>query len=476
MMNDMGRKIKKVVLLGLDGATFQLIDPMIEEGLLPNFARIKHEGVWGPLRSNIHPITPSAWASISTGLNPGKHGIFDFRALERKNYHLRFVTGKDRKGDAIWTVLNKHGLQTGVVNVPLTYPPEPMYGFMVSGMDTPYGETGWTYPAEFSSEIQNAISDYRIDLNVPTANLDDYVAQVESLLDSRIRLFRYIMEQKKSLDFLFFVFVETDRFQHVLWKYVDPNSADYHDLRAASYRRVLQSCYQRVDALLGEYACAHSPETAWIIVSDHGFGPLKKDVYLNRWLEEIGLLTFKDNHFTGQISFLENIDWNRTKAYSYGFFGNINLNLRGREARGIVGPAEAETIRQHIREEAVRLRDPETGENVLTGFYTKEELYTGPWTTLAPDLLLVLGDYSYTTRDGYESIAAEIFSNPMKHHIDTIPHSGIHRLDGIFMMFAPGSNLVGIGDRIIGLCDIFPSILKLFGLESSSDCDGKSLI
>lgn len=466
------RKIKKVVLLGLDGATFRLIDPMIAEGLLPNFARFRQEGACGPLRSNIHPITPSAWASISTGLNPGKHGIFDFRMLERKDYHLRFVTGKDRKGEAIWTVLNEHGLKTGVVNVPLTYPPEAVDGFMVSGMDAPDGETGWTYPEAFSAEIRKVVKDYRIDLNVLSVDLDDYVAQVESLLDNRIRLFRYLMEQKKDLEFLFFVFVETDRLQHVLWKYADPDGAGYHDPRAESYRKVLQRCYQRIDALLGEYATKESEDTAWIIVSDHGFGLLEKDVYLNQWLHEIGLLSFKNDSARENIAFLENIDWTKTRAYSYGFFGNININMKGREGRGIVDPKEASRIEEMIRREALSLKDPGTGKSVVTCFFHKEELYQGKWIERAPDLLLIFKDYAYATRDGYESMTSEIFAEPMKYHTGTVPHSGIHRLEGIFMAYVPGERASLYSKRTITLCDIFPTVLKLFGIELPLDIDG----
>ncbi|MDD5085429.1 MAG: alkaline phosphatase family protein [Candidatus Omnitrophica bacterium] len=472
MRNIVGR----IIILGLDGATFKVIDPMIERGLLPNFKRLKGEGIWGNLRSNIHPITPSAWASIYTGLNPGKHGIYDFRRLNRSDYSLNFVNGSARRGKPIWQVLSECGKKVGVVNIPLTYPPEKVNGFMVSGMDAPGNDCRYTYPEGFAGEIKSSIGDYAIDVNGSCSSCEDYLTQVEDMFAKRVKLFRYVMETKKDLDFLFFVFVETDRLQHVLWKYIDPENPAYLLPEAAGYRRKIEDIYRRVDELIGSYYFSNPKDTALMIVSDHGFGPLKKDIYLNKWFEQIGLLKFKDKNFGGGgISFLENIDWSKTKAYSYGFFGNININLRGREAGGIVKAGrEEKKIKELITKKATQLIDPETGKKVVDKVYLKEELYSGDFTALAPDMLFIVDNYSYTSRDGYESFTDNIFEEPMKHHKHAVPHSGNHRIEGVFMMHFDGCRTSC--PRKITLCDVFPTVLELHDLNLNVDCDGHSII
>lgn len=468
-------KKKKVILLGIDGATFKIIDPLIERGLLPNFQRMKCEGMYADLISNIHPITPSAWASISTGLNPGRHGVYDFRRLNRKDYSLNFVNGDSRRGQAIWEILTKAGKKVCIVNVPLTYPPRAVNGIMISGMDAPPNAEVFTYPRGFSEELKKNIPDYIIDLDGQADTLDKYLAQTVQMFDARIKLFGYLLETKKEMDFLYFVFVEADRLQHVLWKYIDPNCNAYNSEKAPGYRNLVEKVYKRIDDLIGEYYFSKPANQILAIVSDHGFGVLEKDIYLNKWLEEIGLLKFKNqSHFQG-ISFLENIDWDHTYAYSYGFFGNININLKNREGSGIVirGKHEQE-IKKRIITEVEKLRDSETGEKVVDKVFHRKELYHGPYMFISPDIILIMKEYAYTSRDGYESFTGRIFEEPMKYHKGCVPHSGIHRLEGIFMLH--GENVLSCHIPKMVLCDVMPTILDLLDLKEKVDCDGRGAL
>ncbi|MFH1800876.1 MAG: alkaline phosphatase family protein [Candidatus Omnitrophota bacterium] len=467
----------KMILLGLDGATFQVLDPLIATGKLPNFNRLKTEGCWSEISSNIHPITPSAWASICTGLNPGKHGVFDFRKLDRENYRLDFVNGNSRKGETLWWVLSKKKKKVGIVNVPLTYPPEPVNGFMVSGMDTPFPTTHYTYPAGFSKEIEKAIGPYQIDLDGSCSSLEDYLAQVEAMFQKRIRFFEYLVTSHHELDLLFFVFVILDRFQHVLWKYLDPSQAAHALPEAAGYRKKVEQACCQIDELIGRYYFSNANLTSLMVVSDHGFGPLMKDVYLNRWLESIGLLVFKKSDFRGGIAFLENIDWSRTQAYSYGFFGQINLNLKGREAQGIVKKGrEEKRLRAYIKEKAMEFIDPATQQRVVTGFFFNEELYKGAHAVLGPDIVLILKDYAYITRDGYESFTGDLFGEPMKYHDKAVPHSGNHRREGVFVFHRKDVLLKNTKLENTCLNDIFPTVLDFFDVKLPHHLDGRSLI
>ena len=172
--------MSRVVILGLDGATFTLLDPLLL-GRLPNLGLLMREGVHGPLRSTIHPLTPAAWTSAVTGLNPGKHGIFDFRRRRPGSYALEPVNARRRDGAPLWSLLSDMGRRVGVFNVPMTYPPEPVNGFMVSGMDTPGTDSSFVYPAALRSLLLQAVPGYQIDLDESTGVEDEYLARLEAL-------------------------------------------------------------------------------------------------------------------------------------------------------------------------------------------------------------------------------------------------------------------------------------------------------
>jgi len=464
---------KKVILIGIDGATFKIIDPMINAGQLPVFARLKTEGMWGNLWSNVHPITPSAWTSIFTGLNPGKHGVFDFRKKAPNSYEMVFVNARERNGLTLWTLLSKLGFKVAVVNVPVTYPADEVNGLMISGMDAPQKQSGFTYPEDTDAMLGGTLKDYIIDVDGRCDDESDYLGVINRMLESRLKMFEYIIKEMADLNFIFFVFVETDRLQHAFWKYIDENQVESKSTDAQECRSAIENCYKKIDDFIGKY-CMGEDKTL-IIVSDHGFGPLYKDVYLNAWLEQEGFLAFKKKDNSECINFLENIDWSKTRVYSCGFFGCIYLKKYRREPEGIVkGGLEEKRLRNEIIKKLRDLKDPEDNRAVVDTVYLKEEIYKGEYVKYAPDLLIKMRDYSYVTRDGYESMSSHIFNTPMAYHDGCIKHSGIHRLDGIFMMKGQG---IPKGKQIRGakLYDIFPTILDRFGYRYK-ECDGRNLI
>jgi predicted AlkP superfamily phosphohydrolase/phosphomutase len=465
---------KRVILIGIDGASFKIIDPLIEKGELPAFALLKKEAMWGVLRSNVHPITPSAWASVATGLNPGRHGIFDFRRRRPESYEMRIVDARDRAGQTFWGVLSRLGKRVMVANVPLTYPPEAVNGVLISGMDTPHKDYQYTYPVRLNEEWGGRLDDYIIDVEKEYADEAEYVQAINDMLEGRIRLFSYIMEESNDTDFIFLVFVETDRLQHVFWKYADNAAGLSQDANAAKYRSVISDCYRKIDRFIGTY-CMNECDTL-ALVSDHGFGPLHKDVYLNAWLAKEGFLSFQKRAVpNNSINFLDNINWSKTKAYSCGFFGSIYLNKFGREPLGIVrGEREEKDVLGRISRQLKALKDPDDGKAVVDEVYYQGQLYKGDFTHLAPDLLVKMRDYSYVTRDGYESMDSRIFNTPMAYHPSKVKHSGIHRLEGIFLMRGEGVP-AGMQLKEAALCDVFPTLLSRFGYAADWT-DGRNLL
>src|SRR5258708_11462961 len=149
-----------VFVIGLDGATFDLIHPFIAQGFLPNLQSLISKGSYGELSSTIPPVTASAWTSFMTGKNPGKHGLFDFMQRRKNSYDLAPVSAFDRDGKAVWEIASELGKKCIVIGVPVTYPPTPLNGLMVTGMLTPRGAADYTYPPELKNEIAGAIGEY----------------------------------------------------------------------------------------------------------------------------------------------------------------------------------------------------------------------------------------------------------------------------------------------------------------------------
>ena len=474
MLSCRAMKNSKVILLGFDGATFDALNPLVEQGKLPTIARLIHEGVSAPLMSTIHPLTPCAWSSMVTGLNPGKHGIFDFRRRRPGTYALEIVNSRLRDGAALWTILTQHGKKVGVFNVPLTFPPDPVKGFMISGMDAPRSSS-FTYPAALQADIQGVIGNYSIDVNGFCSDAKEYANRILRMLDNRIDTFHYLLQRYSDLDFLMAVFVAPDRLQHAFWKYLDPGAPEFGLAEAEFFRSAFERCYRRLDDLIGELLQGSSEDTTIMVVSDHGFGPLYKDVYLNRWLIDHSFLRLKEPSPDKGSAFFDSVGWSQTKAYSFGYFGNIYLNLRGREPAGIVEEGkEAEDLRRIIIKELGHFRDPESGQPMVDSVFRREELYWGPHIREAPDLLVIMRNYAYMTRDGYEGVSPTVVGPPMQYQTNVIQHSGNHRIEGLCMMRgAP----VRVGARMkrAGIMDIAPTVLYLMGLPISPEMDGRVL-
>jgi len=465
----------RVVLLGLDGATFTLLDPLLQEHRLPNLARLMQEGVRGPLRSTIHPLTPAAWTSAVTGVNPGKHGIYDFRRRRPGSYALDLVNARLRDAEPLWTLLSKQGRRVGVFNVPMTYPPDAVNGFVVSGMDAPGVESSFISPASLRPLLLAAVPDYQIDLDEGTEDEEVYLSRVEALAEVQQQALDTLLSRHPDLDFLMAVFVATDRLYHAFWHYLDPASPAYDHEHAAVARSVHERLLCRIDDTIGRLQTWAGDDATFLVISDHGFGPLEKDVYMNRFLLDIGLLRFRSQPGYDSVPFAEAVDWQSTRAYSFGFFGNIYLNLRGREPQGCVEQGrEAEALMQQIIAALQDLRDPETGTRMVDNVYRREQLYSGPHVGEAPDLLVVMRDYAYMTRDGYEGVHGNLVGKPMSLSRHRLVHTGNHRLDGIMIMAGPGIRAGGyITDAT--LTDIAPTVLYALGVPIPNIMDGRVL-
>lgn len=505
---------RKVVVFGIDGGTMSLVEPWAERGELPNLAQLLSTGSSGVLRSTIHPLTPQAWCSFLTGMNPGKHGVYDFGRRREGGYGLRLTDSADRRAPAMWSYLEEHDLTTGVVNVPMTFPLEPVFGFTVSGMHSPGVEQALG-PRSLMQDIQEAAPDYRIDVMSPWySDMDDFLKDVFQMADARRRLASHLYRKYRP-DLFIFVMVVVDRVCHALYKQMahplDHNKDGHADWK---YGGEVLRAYQAADRALGELLAEMDDDTVVLVMSDHGFGTLDRDVNLNQFFLEQDLMCFDVEKVRPRLPVVgvppgvagrtaagalwdsvkgtvpalrwldhrairrgniprglrrwEYVDWGRTVAYSQGLFGNVFINLQGREPEGCVALADYDAVRERVSRALYQLKDPEDGAPIVDHVYRREDIYSGPHLEEAPDLVVVMRDYAYMTRGGSELTNQKVVSPP------AVNHSGNHRLDGMLMVSGTGVRS-GVKVRGANIVDVMPTVLQVLGIPVPQEVDGRVL-
>jgi len=495
----------RVLVIGLDGATFSLIDPWVEEGYLPNLHHIIREGARGDLKSTVPYITSTAWSSFITGKNPGRHGIMDFAIREPRSHDIRLLNASDIGGSTLWTLLSEGGKRPVVLNCPMTYPPQRVNGFLVSGMLTPSLRSPFTHPPSLREALLERVPDYRIEPAVATSDrLRTKREMTEGAIigaKAREDAAYFLMEQLPDWDFFMIVFIEPDRVQTYLWDDMDP-SHPRHD-PSSPVRDSILAHYRQLDAIIGDLLeRVLDGRTTVIILSDHGFWGVHRFIYPNRWLEREGYLHLKGGGgielfkkalrkfglagpakrllsrffpslaLTTQwrsVAFIRNIDWSRTRVF-WGADNGFSINLKGREPEGIVEPGSAyDSLREEIIERFSQLEDPVTGEGVVERVLKREEIYQGPFVERSPDLRVIWKEYP-EQRKTYFS-AGELWSNEI---FGQTNQSGDHALHGLLL--AHGNHIRRGTIASAQIMDLAPTILYLLDLPIPEDMDGKVLL
>ena len=506
---------KKVLIIGLDAATWDLINPLIEKGELPTLKKIIRNGTRGVLESTLIPVSPTAWASFATGCNPNKHGIFDFVHREEESYEAMPYNSTDRKCNTLWSILSKKGKKVGVLNVPGTYPVEKVNGFMVSGLPTLEELEDFTYPRDLLVELKKELgNDFRFQPKVHIQQEELFLKEAYILTDNVFRATNYLMNNYQW-DFLITVFMGIDLISHSFWKYMDTNHPLYDANSPDEFRNAIFNIYKNLDKKIDALKKNIDSDTFLILMSDHGFGPLYYGVSINNWLIKEGFMNLKDaiptkirnwmfrrgvnyynilkitkltknlkiskkvqktalfspNSFLADFAnkfFLTNkdIDWNRTLAYCMGSFGQMYINLKGREPQGIVEPNEEyNKIVKNIIKSLYELKDPENNRVIFDKIFRKKEIY--PLSRVedkTPDVLFFNSEMKYLIDKFFMFGSRNLISiNPL--------WSGTHRHDGIFI--ANGDNIIRKRTEIkkASICDITPTILHLMGLEIPNKID-----
>jgi predicted AlkP superfamily phosphohydrolase/phosphomutase len=499
--------VSRVLVIGIDGGTFDLIHPWVEAGDMPNLARLMAEGVHGPLESTLPPVTAPAWTTFATGKTPGKHGVFDFIRPTGGQFDL--VNATSIRAPTLWQILSDADRTVGVMNVPVTYPPTPVNGFIIAGMLSPM-DGRFTYPADLLEQYADRLGPYRIAPHVQykPGNEASFADDLIDLVNQRGKYALQLMADHPH-DFLMFHFQATDVIQHAFWKFVDPTHPQHDPQAAARFGPALKRIYQHIDDFIGQMLDRVSDDTTVIVMSDHGFGPLHYVVNMNLLLLDKGLLQLKKGAWTrlktglfragitpasiwhliertglqnyvwqvskstrnkvvGKFLSFDDVDWSRTLAYSIGHVGQIFINLKGREPEGIVEPgAEYESVRQRVIEALHDLRHPATRQPLVDKIIPGDQVVHGPYAHRSPDLHVVM--------DGYRTIAFPLFATDNRIVTRQIRgDSGCHRMHGIFVASGPK---IQAGETVEGarILDLAPTILHLMGLPVPDDMDGQVL-
>ena len=493
----------KSVVVGLDGAAWHLLDPMIEAGAMPRLAALRDRGAWGTLASTVPTYTPPAWTSAATGVNPGRHGIYGFIAGHAQSDRQELVHSGMIKAPAIWEIANGQGARAGIYNLPLTYPPRTLDGWMVSGMMTPgYGEhlkgfASWGgggggkdgTGAQLEQRILEWAPGYVVDVsaNYETDWRDEgLAARALASIRQREAVLRGLLELDPP-DLVFTVQEAPDRLQHVYYRYMDPADPLYSAGDGPRLRAAVVECFAAIDRIVGLLEdFADPPQGGGVVVcSDHGFTAWEVSVHVNALLEQWGYLKLKGGGKAMQSGLARKIvplakrvlprklarqakgrtfatiDWERTTAFASPIpQQGVFVNVAGRERYGIVPPEKLEALKDEITTRFLELRDHK-GERVTDRVHRAEDVFHGDALEGAPDVLPVLRDHRYELDD-------ELFHKEPFTDLSHLPR-GVHHPDGIVVVAGAGVRPGRIRGSVM---DVTPTALYQAGLAVPEGLDG----
>jgi predicted AlkP superfamily phosphohydrolase/phosphomutase len=323
-----------------------------------------------------------------------------------------------------------------------------------------YEEIGYFYTAgipEDTKALSWGVFDY-----------PDFVQQAHTVMDESQKLFDYEWSRFKG-GMLFFYFGSVDQNHHILWRTTDPNHPAYNAAEAERFGDTIYQIYEVMDRTVGRVLARIDAQTTLIVMSDHGFAPYYRSFNLNTWLKNNGYVKFRGSPKPEELRYFNHVDWSRTTAYAVGLNG-LYINLRGREAEGIVAPGKKrDELMRELTEKLLAVRDPKNDQPIIQKMYRAEDIYSGPYTKDAPDLLV---GYSRGYRASWE---ATLGSFPDELFVDNMdPWSGDHCMA---MEIVPG---VILSNRKIAkpdpyLYDLAPTILAEFGIPKEEQMVGSSI-
>ncbi len=456
---------RKTLIIGLDCATPQFV--LDEWGdSLPTTRHLMSNGLYGRLKSTIPPITCPAWMCMATSKDPGQLGLYGFR--NRKDYSytgLTIANSTAVREPTLWDVLGRQGLKSALIGIPMTYPPRPLNGWMVTSFLTPSMDSQFTYPGTLKGELLRVAPDYQIDVrDFRTEDKDWLLKQIYDMTEQR---FRFVAHMLKTKDWDFFEFVEMgiDRLYHGFWRYCAKDHRLYEP--GNKYENAMWEYHRYVDEQMGKLLEIVPDDTLILVASDHGAKTMVGGICVNDWFVEQGYLKLKSTPDKPGRLEMDNIDWQHTVAWGEGgYYGRVMLNVQGREPEGIIPPGDYDKVRTEIGQALESLGD-DRGQPIGTRALRPEDVYRAV-NNIPPDLIVYFGNLDWRSAGTVGNRSAHIFEN------DTGPDDANHAEEGLFILYDPTSLDRG---EVQGaeLYDVPPTILQRMGLPVPEDMIGKPI-
>ena len=443
--------MSRVIVFGLDGVPCSLLRRLVAEGVMPEMGKLLQAGDLTGMRTVYPPLSSVSWTTFATGVNPGAHRIFGFFEAQIDAYGIWFQNLEQVKVPGLWDYTQAHGRRTISINLPGTYPAPPFNGVMVSGFIAPDLERS-VYPKVLRPVLEQVGYMLDVPADQPAAQPEKFWTGCHASLNARAQTIGALL-QHEPFDLMVAVLTETDRVHHFFF---DALEEPHHPQRPEAYR-----FYRRVDELLGEWMRHCRDDDEVVILADHGFCRIDQEIYINHWLKEHGYLKMKSEEAGVPLS---EIDPARSRAFALDP-GRIFLNVRGRQAEGCVDPADAEALREEIAVglAALEITVPWSAQRFrpIRKVWRREEIYVGPWTHLAADLVL-------DSHDGYEMKGK--FNHPVLSDAGVL--TGMHTFDDA-MLYIRGRRWAHADPEML---DVAPTLLHLMDLPVPPVMTGRVLL
>jgi len=435
----------RLFILGLDGSPLPLLQRLMQEGELPNLARVFERGSAVEMNSSLPDVSAVAWTSVNTGMNPAKHGIYGFVDRKPGTNAMEVMTASHVRAKTIWQLVSDAGRRSVAINVPLSFPPQAINGVVISDFLAPALNKA-VYPTSLLPTLENM--GYRIDTDPWAArqSLDAFAEDFRVTAEKRAEAVLHLMDTA-AWEFFLVVFMENDRLHHFMWQYMESDDPTYAPKFLAAYRQI--------DEIAGRIIAKLNDDDELIIMSDHGFTTLLKEIYLNVWLEQEGYLQFVD----GKEKNLDSIA-PETRAYSLDP-GRIYVNLQGREPSGTVPPDSLDDVLMELEGQLRDLRDPETGAPIVKDIYRADTIYHGPLRERAPDLLVMPFD-GYDVKGTFEASAVTGRGKLV----------GMHKYDNATLFVRNRKLTVDHAS----VHDVLPTACKLLQIDCPKSVDGQVVL
>ncbi|MDW7772817.1 MAG: alkaline phosphatase family protein [Desulfobulbaceae bacterium] len=478
--------MNKTILIGLDGATFTILDHLMENGTMPFLKDLVEKGVRARLLSTPNPLTPPAWISMTTGRTPGNHGVFDFIWAEQRkaDHYFTLYNFRDIRCETIWSIVSRSGGTAGSLNFTMMSPPPEISGYVIPGLVSWKHMRRNVFPRNLYEELK-ALPDFNVKELAWDFDLEKKAEQgiPEEEYENWVKF--HIRREKQWCDVLLhlmknhpcdltsILFDGTDKILHMGWRFLDPGCLSPKP--SPWEKKIRQLCldyFRELDGFLRRIAETAGPDAKIFLASDHGFGPSWFTFRVNTWLHEKGYLAWRDieefdEHNRTKAKRLVDkhfvlLNWDKTMAYARSVTSNgIYINVSREPGQPGIPASRYGDFRARLIEELSAVREPATNTPVIKKIMTKEEAFPGKNNEQAPDLTLVMADHSFI------SIVNKIPAVVQRPEI-----AGTHYPEGIFIAGGPGINR---GEKLedLSIIDVTPALLYSLGLEIPSDIEGK---